>query len=916
MSHENEKSLIVKRAKNAAQARDFVTAQHLYKGLLKDDPNNIEFLSALGNVYMQNSQDAEALPCFQTVLSIDPNNFVALNSIGAIYRRLGKYDESIEMLERALDTGKNNTQVNYNIGFTYKNMGKYDEAIDCFETVIHDDPHDVLAYNHLASIYALRSDHERAIHNYKRGLHIDPNHPILQYNLARSYAAMKLHDEAVAAYEAALRSRPGWQEAVYDYMNFLTQQKKTKAAVNLINKTLRLYPSDNMLKKHLGSILLDQFDFDEAIKTLEGAQDIDGENTEALAALADAYEKAERAVEAIPLMDKIEKANPDDRNIQKQFAHILLSAHELDKAGIKINKLYTDDNNDVQVLDLYGQYYICKKDEDSAKWYFEKINELDSKYDKYINEAAERYRQTGWLEKAEEFASDYLHRHNDDSEAYVLLSRIQEAQGKHESALDLLQRSLKYNPENAQARKAVSRLTNAINDKFTTAKEEQIGNISVSGDDTYNIYSDGVGNFDENAVVDEIDATGNDVSEDEMSSEAFDFTTLNDDLIEPENDSDVVDFDAAFESEEVPSGADPDDITNLVSAENPFDDVPADSQEMQSRAVVPDNLFDDEDINTIQPIKPNAKVLRPAPVEREYLEPQEPLPYRMPQEPLPTRIPQVPYNSAALDDAIYKARSSADRAMEAAEKAGLAAEEAAASAAADLLQSASEVAKLAAEEAAEASAEAARIAAEDAVATAKQVAAEAATAAEEAAKAAAEAAAADAIQKMQSLLDANSVSAEKKTDEKDIAISSAARLLPGVVAMLQQKKKLDEYKDTLLLFRSIKELANALPEEQLNTFMASKIRMQLEYIISKLSGKPGLIATVNALKKAVEKTEGKEVEDQEQEKMEEVDESDVEINVDEAEAVIAELGMLAMSLEDKNLAQALTETADDVLQKL
>lgn len=910
MSQENEKALVVKRAKNAAQARDFVTAQRLYRGLLKDDPNNVEYLSALGNVYMQNGQDAEALPCFQNVLSIDPNNFVALNSTGAIYRRLGKHDESIEVLQRALDTGIDDTQAHYNIGFTYKDMGKYDEAIECFETVTEANPHDVLALNHLASIFALREDYEQAISIYRKGLHIDPNHPILQYNLALSYVALERYDEAATAFEVALRSRPGWREATYDYMRLLTQRNKTKAAVNLINKTLPLYPNDTTLKKHLGNILLSQFDFDEAIKTLEDAKNIDGENKEALSALADAYEKAERAVEAIPLMDKIEKENPNDRDIQKQFAHILLSAHELDKAGIKINKLYTDDSSDVQVLDLYGQYYICKKDENSAKWYFEKINELDPKYDKYINEAAERYRQAGWLDKAEEFATDYLHRHNDDSEAYVLLSRIQEAQGKHESALDLLQRSLKYNPENAQAKKSVSRLTNTINDKVNDTKENSAnGDFVAKGDDG------SAENLDEQV---EVDAHEDVVLENETSDEIFDFSTLNDDLVEPENDSDIVDFDAAFESEEVPVGTAPDDITNLVSSDHPFDDVPADSQEIQSLAVVTDNLFDDEDINTVAPIKPTTKVLRQTPMQREeFVPPQEPIPIRMPQEHLPTRIPQVPYNSAALDDAIYKARSSADRAMEAAERAGLAAEEAANAAAADLLQSASEVAKLAAEEAAEASAEAARLAAEDAVAVARQVATEAAEAAEEAAKAAAESAAADAIQKMQSMLDANNAGAEEKLADANPLISSAARLLPGVMAMLEQKKKLDEYKETLLLFRSIRDLAKALPEEQLHVFMSSKIRMQLEYIISKLSGKPGLIATVDALHEAIAKAEGKEIvpkEKKDNDSADEIDEAD--INTDEAEAVIAELGMLAMSLEDKDLAQALTETADNVLQKL
>lgn len=52
---------ILDRANAAILSRDFEQAARIYKGLLKSDPQNIELLSSLGNLYVKSGDDEKHL---------------------------------------------------------------------------------------------------------------------------------------------------------------------------------------------------------------------------------------------------------------------------------------------------------------------------------------------------------------------------------------------------------------------------------------------------------------------------------------------------------------------------------------------------------------------------------------------------------------------------------------------------------------------------------------------------------------------------------------------------------------------------------------------------------------------------------------------------------------------------------------
>ena len=456
-----ENQLTLTKAQNAVLSHDWGTAARLYKEMLKSDENNIIYLKALGSVYVKSGEDEKAIPYYEKITNIYPHDVEAMNSLGAIYRRIKKYDKSVEILQKA-QKEQNIPSVNYNLGFTFKEMKKFDEAIDAFESVITENSDDVLAYNHLGSIYLEQKNFEKSINSYKRGLQVDPNHPILNYNLANCYAQANNYAEAIRYYEKALKTRPGWVDAVRQFSNILVKCQKSEEAQNLVEKTIKMHPQDADLLCILGRIFLSQFDYENASKTFQKAEEIKPNDIQILMGFSEALEKGEKIEEALEKAVEAAEISPLNPDVRKRYIHTLLSAQKYDQAFEHVQELESEQGSDLQVLDLYGQYYICRGDETLANHYYNQIKEINKDYNDYILNASDRFIQVGNLDKAEEYAKQYVQKKNNHVEGYNQLGEIYLAKGEFHKAKDVLEKSKTIKHPNIIAKKRLERVNEEI----------------------------------------------------------------------------------------------------------------------------------------------------------------------------------------------------------------------------------------------------------------------------------------------------------------------------------------------------------------------------------------------------------------------------------------------------------------------
>jgi len=818
-------------------------------------------------------------------------------SLGAIYRRLQRYEDSIIILNRALDEGENGAMLNYTLGFTYKEMKQYDDAIDCFEIAISENPTDVLAYNHLGSIYLERKEYQKSINSFKRGLQIDQNHPIINYNLARCYKEANLYSDAIRCFEIALKTKPGWIDAIRDFSELLVKCQRSKEASDLVTHAIDLHPNDSKLLSLLGKIFLDQYDYLSAEDAFKKAYSNNDNDIQILSGLAEALEKGEKIQESLEAVISALEIEPENKDVRKQYVHVLLSAREYDKAHESLKELYKETGDeDVQVLDLCEQYYICVDEDERSQQIHERINKVDKKYNKHMLNAAERFIQKGKDQQAEEMAKNFIEKEAQNPDGYNTLAKVYISQNKLPEAIETYNKSQSLKKPNVLASKQVQNLQKRLN----IAAQNQI-------------------------PQDEVVAPQEEIKEEELNSEllsdeneVFDFEKMGDnipfkeELIEEEDDffapdlKDVADeeIDVFENKEEAPlsteqellSAADekPESLEGYVPAiaesdeNDDFDfDVMGDNPACEEE--ITENSNEDED--------DLAALLD----QKEFVPQNEPV--SVPNQTMSSQ------NQASIDDKLQLA----EQKLQEAENLQLSALDTANKVMESVIDAQKIAQKIAEEQ--QNLLEEQKNQLNDQLELSKNQ--------EE--------------QEEESLNDIleNDDIFEEEVKEEDFGneekceddiseegvvteqipnedssenlVQTVQYLLPKIERILEDDELALQYTSELELFKKLLDLCEFLPEDIKKEFLTSKVRLQIEYVIAKMSGKPGLLKTAHSLLKSGVISDSYVATTSEEE---------MNVTNEVLFNLIDYTKKLSEDLEDKSLAEGLQTYADSVLEQI
>jgi Tfp pilus assembly protein PilF len=75
-----------------------------YKEILRKDPNNLQALIGIGNLYFDTKKDLLAIENYRKALAMDPSNTNVRTDMAVCYRRSGNPGQAVEELKRAIST--------------------------------------------------------------------------------------------------------------------------------------------------------------------------------------------------------------------------------------------------------------------------------------------------------------------------------------------------------------------------------------------------------------------------------------------------------------------------------------------------------------------------------------------------------------------------------------------------------------------------------------------------------------------------------------------------------------------------------------------------------------------------------------------------------------------------------------------
>src|SRR6266498_4753518 len=104
-----------------------------YKKIISLKPDSGYVYFKMGTAYDQLNRSGEAVNSFKTAIKYMPKNAVAHNNLGVAYGKLGKFNDEITALKKAVQLRPSYSTARYNLGITYLKTGNKKAATQEYE---------------------------------------------------------------------------------------------------------------------------------------------------------------------------------------------------------------------------------------------------------------------------------------------------------------------------------------------------------------------------------------------------------------------------------------------------------------------------------------------------------------------------------------------------------------------------------------------------------------------------------------------------------------------------------------------------------------------------------------------------------------------------------------------------------------
>ncbi|MFA5110076.1 MAG: tetratricopeptide repeat protein, partial [Desulfobaccales bacterium] len=149
--------------------RDKEALESVDKALV-DNPGNVKYLMAKGNILVKLERRPEAILIFSQVMKCDPRNAEACKERGDCLAQEGQFAEAIADLNRAARLNPVDPWVFNKRGLAWFCQGDYQKAVEDFTTAIRLKPDLALSYFFRGNIYRHHlKEQDKAIADYQEG---------------------------------------------------------------------------------------------------------------------------------------------------------------------------------------------------------------------------------------------------------------------------------------------------------------------------------------------------------------------------------------------------------------------------------------------------------------------------------------------------------------------------------------------------------------------------------------------------------------------------------------------------------------------------------------------------------------------------------------------------------------------------
>jgi tetratricopeptide (TPR) repeat protein len=271
-------------------SRHYSEAQAKLEALVRQVPESFEVHELLGLVYSAQSKDTEASAHLERAVRLNPNSAPGRTNLAANLVRLGKIGPAGEQFKKAAELEPQNFDTNHNLAEFYVQAKKISDAVPYFERAQLIDPSSYDNGYDLSLAYLLSGRLADARRQIQRLLKVTDTAEL--HNLLGEVEE-KAENFVPAAneYELAAHAEPS-ESNLFDWGSELLLHRTLGPAIEVFQDAAKRYPASQRLAVGLGMALYAHGNYDDAVKSLLRAADLNPSEPGCYLFLSRAYDSS------------------------------------------------------------------------------------------------------------------------------------------------------------------------------------------------------------------------------------------------------------------------------------------------------------------------------------------------------------------------------------------------------------------------------------------------------------------------------------------------------------------------------------------------------------------------------------------------------------------------------------------------
>jgi len=329
-------------------------------------PDNEIFLIQKALFLQLTNDTGNALKILESLFKQNPENIDVLSAMGDILHQQGKYNPAIKKYEKALSLTKDNEEketILEQLLATLDEAGLHNKMILYFKSLLEINSNNNFAISGIANCYILLEKEEEGIVYFNNLTDTIPYNTLVWFCLGNLYLCLNLYEKAIETYDFALAIEPTFISALIKKGVSYSSLNNDDEAIAVFEEIIKIDEQESMAYNHLGYCYFAKKNYNDAIKYFSKAIFYNKEMTDAHLGLVYCYIEQDKYKIALTHINKIIELNADTDDIWFFKAFIEEELNENEEADKSYRKsLELNPYNEMRWIS-YSEFHIDNFDE-------------------------------------------------------------------------------------------------------------------------------------------------------------------------------------------------------------------------------------------------------------------------------------------------------------------------------------------------------------------------------------------------------------------------------------------------------------------------------------------------------------------------------------------------------------------------